>query len=184
MTSTALTQRIEILSPDLVLPAIDFYNIAAAPPLPEDPKERAEFFERLDQRQAIINATSLPKDIWAISNVVERAEELAPTLSIIKYGGATGLMGLLDAHTDRIPKDEAQSKLQHVLIASGPARVSIAFSPFSGAMHNEIRDRIVAKLGYQPIGTALSDTTEFDRQHGIGPKPGIIQRIGSLARKV
>lgn len=185
----------EFVRHELVLPTIDYDNIAPVPALPEDPELRARFLGIIEKRARIIDATAPYKDapvisgsqeLTTLSGVRGTAEELAGHLTLAQYcgyAGRAGLMRLLDMHTDELARYEAQAKIEGILIASGPARVSVAFSPYSGYMAAATREGLVRKLGYQPLGV-LSDTSAFDARYGIiGREQNIYRQIARQANQ-
>lgn len=166
----------------MVLPAIKYDEIAPAPKPVVDPRERAELLGLMHQRAGVLERTAVRKDLLVMGDVYERAEELAGQLGIMAYTGATGLLGLINVETDSMPRDDAQHRIERILIASGAARVLLAFTPGTGyGVLSEVRTNLVHKLGYEPIGTQLADTTEFDKQHGIKPKR---HRLGSIFKNL
>ena len=156
------------LTPDLVLPPIDYEHIEIVPPLPHDSNERTAFLELLDLRAEAIQNDSAFEGVLAAADLLERAEELAGQLELLSYAGATGLMGHINTETDVMNREAAQKRVERILIESGPARISVAFSPYSRfAIFPSLRQSLVSKLGYEPLTTGLADAAEFDRQHGI-----------------
>jgi hypothetical protein len=82
-----------------------------------------------------------------------------------------------------VPREEAQRKIENVLISAGSARVTSAFSPYSGyGILPVIRQSLVSKLGYEPLATGLADTTQFDIEHGLVKTPKrMIRGLGFLS---
>jgi hypothetical protein len=182
------TDTTRLIRPGLSLPAIDHNHPQPMPSLPEDPDLLAQYNANIEKRAAIIDSKAELRQILdgdavvmdrpTFSDILEHyyvegqgVELIAGRLTMDQYAGEEGLITYLFARTNAIAArgdqasiDEAQSIIERTLIASGPERVSVAFS---SRIPEAVRKILVKNLGYEPLGTDLANTTDFDVRNGI-----------------
>jgi hypothetical protein len=158
-----------------VLPPIDYEHIEPAPGLPADASEREACLGRLGQLAMLIDSEATVKNLREIANSDPpwETEKLASQVNLLAFAGPSGLLAHIDQETsldkagssDLVDRNKVQRIIERILIASGPARVTVAFSPDSEhAVSPDTRRSLVGKLGYEPLTTSLADTTEYEEK--------------------
>lgn len=159
----------------VILPEPDYGHIEPVPVI-EGVAALQKHLVLMNKRAAALDAESEDIKFPGVFEVTpahirfirETATDMAGRANLQSY---KWLMRYLSQATSEMPIAEAQQRIEGVLLASGPARVSIAFSPYSPypyRLGSDQRHELVSRLGYEPLTTDLADTRAYDAAHNIG----------------